>query len=91
MSAKEEKTENSGKHQDEWVFLTTVSNDIEYGIVAALLETAEIPVMRKVEGVDYIVGGLVTGVEVFVPSARYEEAVELTAEQPEMELPGEEE
>lgn len=64
-----------------WKHLTTVSNDIEFNIVKGLLETAGIPAVRRVNGIDSMVeivtGVPSAGVEILVPPDRYEEAGQL--------------
>lgn len=57
-----------------WVYLTTVANDIEYRIIAGLLETADIPSFRKAAGIDEIIGISPSGIDVLVPEEKYEEA-----------------
>lgn len=64
-----------------WVSLTRVANQIEYEMVAGLLQMAEIPVVRRVKGVDgfaeIILGMPIGGIEMFVPPDRFDEAFEL--------------
>ena len=64
-----------------WTTLTTVSNDIEFELVAGLLAMGEIPVVRQVEGVDgylqIVLGIPIGGIHVMVPNDKYEEAFQL--------------
>lgn len=70
-----------GIQKDGWMVLTTVSNDIEFELVAGLLEMANIPVVRQVEGIDgylqIVLGIPIAGIHVMVPADRYEEALQL--------------
>lgn len=65
----------------DWAYLTTVKNDLEFGMVAGLLEMANIPVLREVKGVDayvqVLLGVPLSGVHVLVPGDRLDEAVGL--------------
>lgn len=65
----------------EWDCLTTVANDIEFEMVAGLLQMGEIPVIRKVRGVDgfiqIILGMPIAGIDLYVPRDRFQEALEL--------------
>jgi hypothetical protein len=65
----------------ECICLTTVANDIEFEMVAGLLQMGDIPVVRKVRGVDgfiqIILGMPIAGIDVFVPKDRFQEALEL--------------
>jgi hypothetical protein len=81
-------TDNSSEGKDErkeqidgWVKLTTVANDIEFGMVKGLLEMGNIPVIQKVMGVDgylqIIMGKPVAGISIMVPEDKYEEALQL--------------
>ena len=62
----------------QWKVLTTVANDIEFEIVAGLLEGAGIPAVRKVNGIDgyltVIIGIPLAGIEVLVPEDRFRES-----------------
>ena len=64
-----------------WDFLTTVANDIEFEMMAGLLHMGEIPVVRKVKGIDgfiqIILGMPMSGIDIYVPKDRYQEAIEL--------------
>lgn len=80
--------------EQEWVSLTTVANDIEFGMVAGLLEMAHIPVIREVKGIDaylqVLIGVPLSGINVLVPNNKYDEAKELlnsSAEKTELEEP----
>lgn len=70
-----------GDNKGNWVFLTKVGNDIEFGMVKGLLEMAGIPVVRKVRGVDgflqIVLGSPLAGIDVMVPEDKYDEALEL--------------
>ena len=65
----------------EWECLTTVGNDIEYEMVAGLLQMGNIPVIRKVKGVDgfiqILLGTPLKGIDMYVPKDRFNEAYEL--------------
>ena len=65
----------------EWDCLTTVANDIEFEMVAGILQMGEIPVIRKVKGVDgfmqIIMGVPIAGIDIYVPKDRFQEASEL--------------
>ena len=65
----------------DWERLTTVGNDIEFGMVAGLLQMANIPVVRNVKGIDgymqIILGMPIAGIDIYVPNDRFEEAYEL--------------
>lgn len=65
----------------EWDCLTTVANDIEFEMVAGILQMGEIPVIRKVRGVDgfiqIILGMPIAGIDIYVPKDRLQEASEL--------------
>jgi len=69
------------REKNGWTCLTTVSNDIEFNILKGLLETADIPAIKKVEGLDglaeIITGAPLTGIEVWVPTDRFDEAMQL--------------
>lgn len=66
---------------DNWVILTTVANDIEFEMLAGLLEGAGIPAVRKVNGIDgyltVLIGVPLAGVDVLVPKDKLEEAQQL--------------
>mgnify|MGYP001143601657 CR=1 FL=1 len=62
---------------EEWVHLTSVANEIEYELMAGLLETGNIPVTMRSIGVDRFVGVPMAGIEVMVPAHRYDEAVQI--------------
>ena len=68
-------------NDEEWLHLTTVANDIEFGMVAGLLEMGNIPTLRKTKGVDgylqIILGVPLGGIQVMVPKDKYEEALQL--------------
>lgn len=74
-----------------WVHLTTVANDIEFELLAGLLESANIPAVSKSIGVDRIVGPALAGQDVKVPEDRYEEALQLLNTQIDDQLLEEEE
>ncbi|MCX7708878.1 MAG: DUF2007 domain-containing protein [Clostridia bacterium] len=78
----------------DWTLLTTVANDIEFGMVAGLLEMANIPVIREVKGVDaylqVILGVPLAGISVLVPRGKYEEALELLNSSADEDVPEEE-
>ncbi|MDF2523857.1 MAG: hypothetical protein K0R31_1498 [Clostridiales bacterium] len=61
-----------------WEVLTTVSNDIEFEMVAGLLDGAGIPAVRRVSGIDgyltILIGIPIAGIEVLVPQDRLKEA-----------------
>ena len=63
---------------NDWIFLTKVSNEIEYEMVTALLKEAEIPTVSKVGDVEgflkVITGVPFGGMDVMVPRDRFEEA-----------------
>jgi hypothetical protein len=65
----------------DWSLLTTVANDIEFEMVAGLLQMGDIPVIRKVKGIDgfiqIILGMPLAGIDIYVPKDRFEEAMEL--------------
>lgn len=67
--------------EDDWDLLTTVVNDIEYEMVAGILQMGNIPVIRKVKGIDgylqIILGVPVNGIDIYVPKDRFQEANEL--------------
>ncbi|MCX7923750.1 MAG: DUF2007 domain-containing protein [Clostridia bacterium] len=67
--------------EENWDILTTVGDDMEFGMLKSLLEIADIPVIRKVRGVDnflqIVLGTPLAGIDVLVPKDRYEEAVQL--------------
>lgn len=71
----------SGAKKEDWVILTTVANDIEFGMVAGLLEMANIPAVREVKGIDgfleVMLGVPLGGIIVRVPPDKYEEALQL--------------
>lgn len=75
-----EKDEHKDLKED-WVTVTTVSNDIEYELVAGLLNMGNIPAIRKVEGVDgylqIVLGIPIAGIHVLVPKDKYDEALQL--------------
>ncbi|MCX8130794.1 MAG: DUF2007 domain-containing protein [Clostridia bacterium] len=77
------KPENRTKDKpaEEWKYLTTVKNNIEFEIIKDVLEMGNIPVVQKVKGMDgylqIIMGVPLAGIEVFVPEDRFEEAVQL--------------
>ncbi len=79
-SKKGETVAKAGKMED-WVHLTTVSNEIEFGMVASLLEMGSIPAVKKVHGLDgyfeIILGTPLGGIDVLVPADKYEEALGL--------------
>ncbi len=66
---------------EDWVPLTTVANEIEFQMTAGLLETAEIPVVKRVRGIDgylqIILGVPLAGIEILVPKDKHEEALAL--------------
>lgn len=81
---------------DGWIYLTTVSNDIESEIMSGILQMGEIPVIKKVNGIDgylkIILGTPVAGIDLYVPRDKYTEAYELiNAEVDEAEFLAEEE
>lgn len=61
----------------EWVVLTNVLNDIEFGIIKGLLEIAGIPAVRRVEGIQQLIGAQLGGIDILVPSDRLGEAKQL--------------
>lgn len=67
--------------EKDWDLLTTVANDIEFEMVAGLLQMGEIPVVRKVKGIDgfiqIIMGMPIAGIDIYVPKDRYQEAMDL--------------
>ena len=67
--------------QVEWLTVTTVSNDIEFELVAGLLKMADIPAIKKTKGIDSYVHGILginlCEIDVVVPGDRYEDALEL--------------
>ena len=78
------KCPNCGQEYDferDWDLLTTVANDIEFEMVAGILQMGEIPVIRKVKGIDgfiqIILGVPIAGIDIYVPKDRYLEANEL--------------
>lgn len=74
-----------------WKVLTTVANDIEFEMVARLLEGAGIPAVRKVNGIDgyltLIIGIPLGGVDVLVPEDMLKEAEQLLDAKVEFEEP----
>ncbi|MGI6776632.1 MAG: hypothetical protein ACOX7R_00965 [Acetivibrionales bacterium] len=71
-----------GSDTSNWVVLTNVANDIEYEIVAGILQMGNIPCVRELKGMDSyftIITGtpIAEGIDVLVPGDRYEEAVQL--------------
>lgn len=68
------------KNHDEekdWVHLTTAGNDIEFELLAGLLQMAGIPTLKKSKGVDKFVGVPIAGVDVMVPAGMYDEALQI--------------
>lgn len=67
--------------EDEWDLLTTVANDIEFEMVAGILQMGDIPVIKKVKGVDgfiqIILGMPIAGIDIYVHKDRFNEAYEL--------------
>jgi hypothetical protein len=65
----------------DWELLTTVVNDIDFEMVAGILQMGEIPVIRKVKGIDgflqIILGTPVSGIDIYVPKDRFQEATDL--------------
>lgn len=66
--------EGKNETKIEWIVLTNVLNDIEFGIIKGLLDIAGIPAIRRVQGIQQIVGAQLTGIDILVPSDRLEEA-----------------
>jgi len=64
--------------EKEWLILTTVANDIEFSMVAGILEMGNIPVIRNVRGVDgfiqVVLGVPLAGIDILVPTDKFEEA-----------------
>jgi hypothetical protein len=67
--------------EKDWIYLTTVRDDVEYGITAGLLQTADIPSVKKLKGIDnllnVVIGMPIAGIDIMIPKDRYEEAVGL--------------
>jgi hypothetical protein len=65
----------------DWELLTTVANDIEFEMVAGILQMGDIPVIRNVKGIDgfiqIILGMPIAGIDILVPKDRFIEAHEL--------------
>ncbi len=65
----------------EWSVLTKVSNDIEFEMIAGLLSMGNIPVVKKIGQIDgfvkILIGVPIAGIEVLVPSDRFQEARDL--------------
>lgn len=70
--------------QERWSFLTTVGSEIEAGSLEALLENSQIPVLKKYPGASgYLkvyMGMVTTGIRLYVPESRVEEAQNLVSE-----------
>lgn len=70
------------KETEDWVVVTNVANDIEYNLVAGILQMGNIPTIKKLKGIDSyitIITGtpIAEGIDVLVPRDRYEEALQL--------------
>lgn len=68
-----------------WVKLTNAANEIEFDMIAGLLDMAGIPVVKEVSGIDgfleIMIGVPVAGINVMVPEEKYEEAFQLISAQ----------
>ena len=62
---------------DKEAFLTSASNSIEADLLEGLLNAEEIPVLRKNDDVKIYMGGVTSGVELFVPSHLLDKAKEI--------------
>jgi RNA polymerase subunit RPABC4/transcription elongation factor Spt4 len=70
-------SEASYGNTDNWIHLTTVANEIEFELVAGLLETGGIPATMRSIGVDRYVGIPMAGIEVRVPAEKHAEALQI--------------
>ncbi len=72
--------------EKDWLVLTTVANDIEFGMVEGLLQMGNIPVVKKLKGIDgfmkVILGVPMAGIDVLVHKDRFEEAYNLLHSEP---------
>lgn len=73
------------KTEKNWVKLTNAANEIEFNMIAGLLDMAGIPVIKEVSGIDgfleIMIGVPVAGINVMVPEEKYEEALQLISAQ----------
>lgn len=71
------------KNEDiNWVKLVNVANDIEFSIIEGMMKMGNIPVVRKLKGMDgylnILTGSPIAhGIDVLVPAERFDEAKSL--------------
>ena len=61
-----------------WTTVINVQNEIEYSIVKGLLDTADIPSIGRIKGMDGYLkifsGSTINGIDILIPMDRFEEA-----------------
>lgn len=81
----ENKENNNANEHNKEAFLTTVSGDMEAGMMESLLNSYGIPVMRKYSSLDgfmKIKAGMLVNrsIDIYVPSSLLEKAKEIISE-----------